>query len=298
MKILLCTPWQNRWRESTQKAFEKKGHQVRWLNGNDTLETICKADIILSMWADKNLYTIQQLDPPFKGKVFSYIRSYELYEDVTDNIQWDKLSGIFFVSQEVCRASNERWNIGNIPQYYIPNWIDTEGWPLVDKKQNCKIAMVAQINFKKCFPLALQIIDFLPQEYSLHIIGQIQDRYHFEYMDHLVKELGLIGRIFYYGELDPKDVNEFLKDKSYILSTSIKEGCPMNILEAMSMGIKPIIHNWPGAKSLFPENCIWTRMSEILPILKNVYDPKFYRTWIEKNYNLQNADKIVEIVTA
>lgn len=294
MNVFLITPWQNRWRESLKKAFIRAGHSAKWLGFDVNMESIQKADVILSMWADRNLI---KLIESHEGKIFTYIRSYEVYEEFTDEIDWKKLRGIFFVSEHTCRMANERWDLKDIPQYYIPNWIDLDEWPLVEKPQNGKIAMVAQVNFKKCHPLALQVIDSLPKEYSLHMIGEIQDRYHLSYMDHIVKEMNLNGRIVYNGEIESEDVSKWLRDKSYILSTSIKEGCPMNILEAMAMGIKPIIHNWPGAKSLFPNELIWTRIPEILPILKNEFEPQYYRQWVEEHFSLDNADYLVEVVT-
>jgi hypothetical protein len=38
------------------------------------------------------------------------------------------------------------------------------------------------------------------------------------------------------------------------LSTSLSEGNPNNVIEAMAKGIKPVVHAWPGAEDQFPED--------------------------------------------
>ncbi len=58
------------------------------------------------------------------------------------------------------------------------------------------------------------------------------------------------------------EVDKFLEDKDYTLSTSIHESFGYNIAEAMARGIKPIIHNFDGAKSLWPSELIYNTIDE------------------------------------
>ncbi|MDN5346228.1 MAG: hypothetical protein PWQ73_741 [Petrotoga sp.] len=44
------------------------------------------------------------------------------------------------------------------------------------------------------------------------------------------------------------ELEKFLEDKNYVISTSIHDGHPPNILESMARGIKPIILNYGGSK--------------------------------------------------
>jgi len=52
---------------------------------------------------------------------------------------------------------------------------------------------------------------------------------------------------------------EWLKDKSHIICTSVLESQGKGIMEAMSMGLKPVIHNLSGKYNLpqkiFVEYC-------------------------------------------
>jgi glycosyltransferase involved in cell wall biosynthesis len=296
MKVLLVTPWENRWRVSLQRAFENKGHTVRWLTSDSNDEFVKQADIVLSMWADWNLVNIIKV---FDGPIFTYVRSYEIYEEMINHVNWDRIKGVFYCSQEVFDMTNDRFKsqLKEKDQYIIPNWIDSEEWKFIDRSKGTKIAIVAQINFKKCFPLALQVMHFLPLQYSLHAIGQIQEPMFVYYINHICNEDGLKGRFFYHGEKKPEEVQDFFKDKHFILSTSIKEGNPMNILEAMACGLKPIVHNWPGAETQFPPQWRFNWVDEVKGIIEGDYNPSEYRKFIEDHHGMGNAETIVEIVT-
>jgi glycosyltransferase involved in cell wall biosynthesis len=83
---------------------------------------------------------------------------------------------------------------------------------------------------------------------------------------------------------------------SYCLSTSLSEGNPNNVIEAMAKGIKPIIHNWPGAKDQFQDT--FDTVEQALGQFAGDYNSEQYRDWISKNYSLKNIDKVVELCVA
>jgi hypothetical protein len=94
------------------------------------------------------------------------------------------------------------------------------------------------------------------------------------------------------------EVEKFLEDKNYIISTSIHESFDYNIAEAMARGIKPIIHNFDGAKTLWPNELIYNTIDEAVEkITEQAYDSGSYRRFIEDNYTLeQQIYEIEEIV--
>lgn len=295
MKVLLITPWENRWRDSLEKAFRNKGHHVRWLSKDANDEFVKQADVVLSMWADWNLINIIKV---FDGPIFTYVRSYEIYEEMINHVNWDRVKGVFYCSQEVFDMTNDRFKsqLKEKDQYVIPNWIDLNEWSFKNRVKGTKIAMVGHIHPRKNFPMALQIIHSLPDGYSLHVIGQVHDNMSLFYLDKLCTLNGLKNRVFYHGVKKPEEVQDFLNDKSFILSTSIKEGNPMNILEAMACGLKPIVHNWPGAETQFPPQWRFTWVDEVKQIINGGYNPHEYRKFIEDHHGMGNAETIVEII--
>lgn len=293
MNIYLYSPWNNRWRTSLQKAFEAKGHEVGWI---DQGVTATKYGEILTMWCNElAVYLSTEADMKF----YTFVRSYEVYDDFCSKVNWKNVKGVLFCSKDVQRIFNERFSqyaVG-VPQYFCPNWIDTEEFPFVEHKQGKNIGMLCHVFWKKNIPLALYILKHIGKDYILNIAGAIQDHITWQYIFHTVESLGLEDRVFYHGELPSDKVKDFLVGQDYILSTSLKEGNPMNILEGMASGLKPVIHNWPGALDQFDKKWVFKWLDEVLPILEGEYNSEEYRNFVKENYGLKNADYIVDIVT-
>ena len=85
-------------------------------------------------------------------------------------------------------------------------------------------------------------------------------------------------------------MDEFWKGKNYLLSTSIHEGHPYSIMEGMIRGIKPVIHNFYGARELYPPYLLFNIIDEAVDkISERCYNTSKYRGWIiEKNWTLKN----------
>jgi glycosyltransferase involved in cell wall biosynthesis len=100
----------------------------------------------------------------------------------------------------------------------------------------------------------------------------------------MVDTLGLRDVVFFDGWQE--DVCSWLRDKSYIVSTSFIESQGMGIIEAMATGLKPIIHNFPGAKEIFPSDYLFNIAEEFCDrIVSASYEPQKYRKFVEDKYS-------------
>jgi glycosyltransferase involved in cell wall biosynthesis len=113
-------------------------------------------------------------------------------------------------------------------------------------------------------------------KWTLHIHGASQTGFRnaesFEYMKYL-EELGITAykmkipadRIVFhnYDESKGKYLN-FLKGLDIIISNSMQEGYHQAIFEAMSYGVYPLVHNWLGADTLFPEESLFFSQRELV----------------------------------
>jgi glycosyltransferase involved in cell wall biosynthesis len=290
-RILLYTPWENRWRKSLKEAFERKGWEAQWFNGNGTTDI---PDVIFSMWADELVINTQKHLPIVP--LFTYIRSYETYGPYPNMIDWTKISGLFFCGKHVQEFVHLKWpHIKDVPQMVIANWIDINDFEMVDKPKGNDIAMVCNLNFKKDLPFALRLIKGL-SKYRLHIAGEPQDESLMLFCEHFIRENDLGNRVFFYGGINPDDISGFLSDKHYIISTSTREGCPMNILEGMACGLKPLVYNWPGAKSIFRDEYIFNDGYGLKMLLEGEYDPITYRLMAKNDFGTHLADKVADFV--
>jgi hypothetical protein len=59
----------------------------------------------------------------------------------------------------------------------------------------------------------------------------------------------------------------------------------MGILEGMACGLKPVIHNFPGADQIFPGECLFN-ISEAFcqQVCCEQYEPRKYREFVEQRY--------------
>ena len=106
------------------------------------------------------------------------------------------------------------------------------------------------------------------------------------YLKYIVKELQLEKKIIFHGPVH--DINNWLEDKSYIISSSIREAMPVNILEGMSKGLMPVLHNFPGAKDLYPSEYIFNTLDEFIDIIVNSkLDPISYRSIVVDSYSIE-----------
>ena len=113
-----------------------------------------------------------------------------------------------------------------------------------------------------------------------------------QYLRHMVGALNLRDVVFFDGW--QPDVRSWLEDKHFIVSTSVIESQGMGLLEAMACGLKPVIHNFPGAHEIFPSEYLFNIAEEFCEqIRSDSYEPETYRRFVEQHYTL--SDQLTEI---
>ena len=113
-------------------------------------------------------------------------------------------------------------------------------------KPGYNLSVLAHINYRKNPETWVQIIGKLKEidnRYKLHVGGDFQDPLYKIYFDYIKKEMKLENNFILHGWIN--EVDKFLEDKDYTLSTSIHEGHPYNILESMARGIKDVYKRQP-----------------------------------------------------
>jgi len=193
-------------------------------------------------------------------------------------------------------------NMVNIPEIadkvsIIHNGVNTSKYTFAEHQHGRKIAFVGNFNAKKNPGLAVQILSELIEgggDYEFHWAGDMQDRRFYAYTMHIVNAFGLQSRFFLHPRVD---TNTFLEDKNYFLSTSIHEGYGMAILEAMSKGIKPIIHNFYVANEFYPQKYLFNSVKEaVRMITSDDYDSAEYRDFAIQNDESKQLQAVAEIV--
>jgi glycosyltransferase involved in cell wall biosynthesis len=273
-RIQIVNPLPMRWESLYTEALN--GHEVEWtrhgpFNGND---------LTVFMWADENT---KRWIETVSGKKIVFVRRYEYYSDL-ESFAWNKVDAVVFVNPWLAEGFEERTGV---KPHVIPNSVDLSKWTFRERGPGNKIAMVGFVNQKKNLPLAFQIMAALPRDYSLHVIGEVQDGATVDYLMNLGDSLGI--KATFYNPTD--DVDGFLEDKNYLLNTAISEGCPNNVIEAMAKGIFPVIHNWPGASMLFDEHWVFRTVDQARNIIMSNGVPgysKIVRNFTENHFGPSN----------
>jgi hypothetical protein len=171
----------------------------------------------------------------------------------------------------------------------IPSGVDLERFTFTERRHGKNIAFLSNLRTVKNPALVLQCMQklhYIAPEYRLFFGGIFQNRTLEQYLKHMVDALELRDVVFFDGWQE--DVRSWLEDKHYIVSTSIIESQGMGLLEAMACGLKPVIHNFPGAEEIFPSEFLFNISEEFCQqICSESYRPQKYRKFIEENYPLQ-----------
>ena len=142
--------------------------------------------------------------------------------------------------------------------------------------------------------MALQILLGLPDDYELHIAGKVQDPCTAEYLNHVAKLCE--RKVYLYGQIKASDMDTWWEMMEVCLSTSISEGNPNNVNEAMMKGIKPVVHTWPGAHSQYPQGCLFRTVDEAIAIIRSDdYRAPVYRDWAMERFSPSNWRQVIQI---
>lgn len=285
MRVALITPWDNAWVPMYREEVERRGHEFAVLKKPEP----ANFDVVLHGWAhDKPMST--------GARNLMFLRRYELFEGVLERVNWNAVDRLVCVNswiEKVVGGMLERLGV-KTPVSTVYNAVDTRAWTFKEHKPGKRIGMACHIHPKKNLPLALQILAALPEDYELHIAGAVQDTCTAEYLNHLGQFMR--RRVYLYGHIDRGQLDEWWGHMHYCLSTSLSEGNPNNVIEAMAKGIKPVVHRWPGAEDQFPAELLFSTVEGAKGIIQSgSYASIGYRQHVDLHYSTMNIRKVVDL---
>jgi glycosyltransferase involved in cell wall biosynthesis len=266
-------------------------NEVKRFNGqtiNDMNAMMKWSDVSWFEWCDQ--LAIQASRLPKVCNMLCRLHSYEAFSDMPGQVDWKKIDDLIFVAPHIRDIAMDK--IPNLAEkvrtHVIPNGVNMDKCRFRERSKGYNIAYVGYINHKKNPSLMLQCMRHLldiDDRYMLHVAGEHQEMRFKLYFDHMLKAMKLESHIRFYGWVD--DIVSWLADKQYILSTSLLESFGYGIAEGMACGLKPLIHNFIGAKELYPEKYCFNSIKDFgNMVLGSGYDSDEYRRYIEDHYSL------------
>jgi glycosyltransferase involved in cell wall biosynthesis len=219
------------------------------------------------------------------------LHRYEAYGNWPAQVNWQNVDTLITVGNPVVMQTLTARAPGIAEMtnaVSIPNGVNLEKFRFVDRRKGKNIAFLANLRMVKnpAFLIqCMQKLHYIDREYKLFIAGNVFELELEQYLRHIVKVLGLQDAVVF--EPFQRDVFGWLCDKHYIVSTSIIESQGMSILESMACGLKPVIHNFPGAENVFPKEFLFDISEQFCEqILSDDYQPAKYRKYVEERYSL------------
>ena len=218
---------------------------------------------------------------------------YEGHEQWPGQMNWSNMDVLFMVDD----GSDSEALIRNTPDIegqtsvvVLPQGVNVERFKSVNRQRGKNIAFSSNLSPEEnpAFVLqCLQKLHYIDPEYRLFVAGEFQDATLERYMKHMVDALDLGNVVFFDGLQE--NVCAWLQDKHYIVSTGISAHIGTGLLEAMACGLKPVVHNFPGADRTFPTEFLFNISEQFCEqICSEQYEPKRYRRFVEDNYPLDN----------
>ncbi len=273
--------------------FLKERFEVRVFEGNNEeqlYELMKWSDISWFEWCT-NLAVIGSKKPKVCENIIRLHR-YEAYEQWPLEVNWSNIDVLINVGNSYVKNAI----LQRIPDIEdktcfvtIPSGVNLDRFSFVDKPRGKNIAFLSNLRLVKNPAMILQCMQklhYIDPEYKLFFAGQFQDRSLEQYLRYMVDALGLQDVVFF--DNWQRDVHVWLKDKHYVACTSIIESQGMGLLEAMACGLKPVIHNFPGASEIFKQEYLFNISEEFCQhILSDSYEPVQYRRFVEEKYPLK-----------
>jgi len=274
--------------------FTKNRYPVRFFEGGDInrmAELMKWSDISWFEWCTNLAVAGSKLPKVCKNIV--RLHRYEAYEQWPQQVSWANVDLLIIVGNSFTRNAL----ISRVPEIEtqtamvaVPNGVNPEKFVFANRSRGKNIVFLANLRMVKNPAFVLQCIQklhYIDPEYRVFFGGVFADPALEQYLRHMVNALDIGDVVFFDGW--QADVNSWLQDKHYIVSTSIIESQGMGLLEGMACGLKPVIHNFPGASEIFPPEFLFNIAEEFCEqILSDEYKPRRYRRFVEENYQLKN----------
>ena len=274
-------------------ALERQ-YDVRFISappGPDLAEALVWADIVWLEWCwDHAVWAAASGHLAGKPCVVRLHSIEALQTDFPARMDWSQVDRLITVGEDLTEVllGGNPTIAAHVQPVVIPNGIDMDRFaPSGPGPDRFRIGWAGHIEPKKNPMLLAQIAAALHRadaRYSLHVAGRFTDLRTARYMKQMVAALGVGGVLRFEGEITAMPA--WYADKGVLLSTSMYESFGLSIGEAMAAGAFPVVHDFPGASRLWPEECLFAGIDDAVALIRSAR-PGLYRDWVGARYGLE-----------
>jgi len=281
-----------------EKELVKMGHEVKWNMYYDMREKdqyIEWCDIAIFEWFEGAMERCLKDGWGKKKPIFARAMDIEIWANNSNGADLTDLTGLAYTSKayfEVLKENHDLSKYPNLKTKHIPLCIDMNDWTFKERKHGKNVAVIGHFWGSKGEVLIPQFVRQLidrtgDTSWKFYLQGNWRHdvwKWYLYYMKHIIKELGLENNIFL-NEERVNSIDEWLEDKNYLITFSMKDAFSIIVGEAMAKGIKALPHNFQGAKDIWGKY-VWSSFDELYnEITKGEYNSKEYRDFVQNNYS-------------
>lgn len=255
--------------------------------GDDMRELVAWSDIA---WFDGGGEMVVEASKlPRAGKTIVSLRRSDVRGDWVEQVRWEQVDILVQIGSSAVEAAllQRVPDIRNRTRLVvIPNGVNLDRYVIQQRPRGKRLACTGCLSMETNPAFLLQCVQklhYIDAEYRLFFSGRFESPVLEQYVRHMVQALGLTEVVSF--EPYPSDLNAWLQDKHFIVSCGIDENQVESVLAGMASGLKPIVHNFPGAETLLPSACLFNIAEEFCErVLGPDYEPAGYRRFVEDRY--------------
>lgn len=226
---------------------------------------------------------------PRSGKTIVSLRRSDVRGDWVKEVRWEQVD----ILVQIGSSAVEETLLEQVPDLrartrlvVIPNGLNLARYVFRPRTRGKHLACMGCLSMEANPAFLLQCMQklrYIDAEYRLFFSGRFESPVLEQYVRHMVQTLGLAEVVSF--EPYPSDLNAWLEDKHFVVSSGIGESQVEVLVAGMASGVKPVVHNFPGAETLFPQACLFNIAEEFCErVLGHDYEPAAYRRFVEECY--------------
>ncbi|SPJ31340.1 glycosyltransferase [Falsiruegeria mediterranea] len=298
-KIMIATHERKFLRQFLDRVRGDSNVEITWETWKSTIKPLNRphvpddVDTVLCEWCCQNAVWHSNNKRP-GTRLIVRLHRFEAFREFPALVQWDNVDALIVVSDWFRDRAIERYGIAPERVHVMPQYIDWHGLQrpkLPEARFTLGLVGINPFEHKR-FDRAIDFFKALRQRdsrFQLAVrssmpweIQWVWDRQD----DTRAKFEETFQRIFTDPDLassirfDPagQDMEEWYRGIGVILSSSDSEGCHTSVIEGLASGCLPVVHDWPGARSLFDPH-VYADMAKAIPaVIAFADDPETGQT--------------------
>lgn len=196
------------------------------------------------------------------------------YQDFLNSHKIDVAKKLILANSKfTAQAASAEFGV-NVPVLYpsFPNTISAQNIADLQKPRYNNVAVIARISGEKNLQIIPYIAQLASKDISFTIAGLLSSRKVLVSLINLIRELKVSDRVKILTNVTREQAREILLNSRVFLHTKEKEHFGIAIVEAMSLGCIPLVHDSGGPREFVPERFRFKSIEDAASKLEKAVD--------------------------